>query len=602
MKLDLQSERYAPTGNISGTGVRKSLGTPSLDPLQILVRESAQNAWDARLAGDSSVTFCVDIRTLSPSEQEAVAELLSVLPHNGPTRDLLNASLSKQSLSVMEISDWGTTGLGGPARADAEPSAGDWPDFVNFFRNVGSPRDRQLGAGTYGYGKSAMYRISRCGTILGYTQAECDGRPVTRFMGASIGDAFEHRHVRYTGRHWWGLKESDAIVDPVVGARAHSVAESVGLAKRGPTKRGTSILILDPDLDNRSSKQAANAVLECIAWFFWPKMMRQSDGVLPMGFDIRVERESVGPVDTRLFPPLEIFVEAMRDAKGLNALSIKCERPIKHLGKLGFAKGPRRQRAVLDVGTDRSLIPEASAVVALMRPAELVVKYLPGPALPSDIVEYAGVFICDEGVEGAFADAEPPAHDDWIPDFLEGWARTFVRVALRRIAAAMDQYATPASLATEPAEQQSLARLGDALGDVLIGQAGSRVGPREVTGGSNGSGSSSGRKRVSVSDPEPFGFALVRKIPCALFRVRISCNTPANVTLHANPFIVLEGGALVSPNGTSEPRVIGWLDETGDTISNTNSVRCTCDSNRALHVAVSVVDDAAITITVADER
>ena len=87
-----------------------------------------------------------------------------------------------------------------------------------------------------------------------------------------------------------------------------------------------------------------------------------------------------------------------------------------------------------------------------MRPAELVVKYLEGPALPTDSVEYGGVFICDEEVEEAFAAAEPPAHDDWIPDNLTGRDKTFVRVALRRIRDTVNEYAAPAQVPATAAE------------------------------------------------------------------------------------------------------------------------------------------------------
>ena len=37
------------------------------------------------------------------------------------------------------------------------------------------------------------------------------------------------------------------------------------------------------------------------------------------------------------------------------------------------------------------------------------------------------MFICDEEVEHAFAAAEPPAHDDWIHQYLERPDKTYVR-------------------------------------------------------------------------------------------------------------------------------------------------------------------------------
>lgn len=95
MNLDLQSERYAATGNISGSGVRRSLGTPTLNPLRILTREAGQNAWDARRTDDSPVVFRVHVRSLSADEQSSLVSLLSSLPPEVQLRTTLNAVSSK---------------------------------------------------------------------------------------------------------------------------------------------------------------------------------------------------------------------------------------------------------------------------------------------------------------------------------------------------------------------------------------------------------------------------------------------------------------------------------------------------------------------------
>lgn len=597
MNLDLQSERYAATGNISGSGVRRSLGTPTLNPLRILIREAGQNAWDARRDDETPVTFRVHVRSLSAAERSSVTSLLSALPSGSPTKDQIEQSLQRSPIGVIEISDWGTAGLGGPVRADEEPESGERANFANFFRNIGSPRDRALGAGTYGYGKSALYRMSRCGTVIAYTQTRHNGRGVTRLMAGSIGDAFAHKRRRYTGRHWWGAGGEGDVVDPVQGVKAHSAAESIGLTRRGADELGTSILILDPDLEERSHLQAGNAVLECLAWFFWPKMISRANRQPSMCFEVAVDGSALQVPDLRAFPPLEILVDAMTNAKGPDARKIACERPIQSLGRLGFAKGPRRRRVVLDTGSEHQLIPERSACVALMRPAELVVKYLQGPPLASDMVEYAGVFICDDSVEANFADAEPPAHDDWVPDFLEGRGKTFVRVALRRIDMATEQYGNPPAFNPAAGEQLSLGGLGDALGDVLLGQVGSRLGSHGEGGGSTG-GSSGGKRTLSISEAEPFRFAVVKRTPCAVFRVQVTSSRAIALKLEAKPFIVLEGNSVEPAEGRNAPRVVGWLDAKGDLLAEGPQIKLASSGKDILHVAVSVVDDAAITVAV----
>lgn len=51
-----------------------------------------------------------------------------------------------------------------------------------------------------------------------------------------------------------------------------------------------------------------------------------------------------------------------------------------------------------------------------MRRAELVVQYMPGPELPSPVLEWCGVFKSSEVADEAFGLAEPPTHDDWQPE------------------------------------------------------------------------------------------------------------------------------------------------------------------------------------------
>ena len=119
--------------------------------------------------------------------------------------------------------------------------------------------------------------------------------------------------------------------------------------------------------------------------------------------------------------PLDLFAKAMKAARagsGNDLRTIASQRPARHLGNLAIERGLRSARHPLV--TDHSLIPAASHHIALMRPVELVVKYLEGSPLPDERLEWAGVFLVssDPEVERAFADAEPPAHDDWVPDNL----------------------------------------------------------------------------------------------------------------------------------------------------------------------------------------
>jgi hypothetical protein len=597
MKADLQSERYAPTGNLSGAGIQKSLGTPSLDRLRVLVREAGQNAWDARASESEPVTFGVHLRTLTTRQHSALEEFLATLPAGSDTRAELGESL-RAECRVLEIVDQGTRGLEGPVRADHPPAKGERPDFVNFFRNIGSPRDQALGAGTYGYGKSSLYQLSRCHTIVAYTRTTNNGRSVARTMAASVGSPYTHRDKQYTGRHWWGFRETDAIVDPIEREKAHAVAAALGLDRRSAGENGTSLLVLDPDLAHRSADQAMNAVAESLAWYFWPKMLVREAGEPAMRFHVSCEGVSIAvptPVD---MAPLELFASAMRAAKSSGAGSriIRCERPIKDLGVLGLAKGMHRARRRLDTGDDEPLIPERSSHIALMRPAELVVKYLERTAIPSDVVEYAGVFICDEGVEPHFAAAEPPAHDDWVPAFLQGHGKRFVNVAIRRVAETADAYALPVEEAGSASAQPSMARVGDLLGGVVLGSDGGRPSPRPGPGARKQKRPPA--ERLEIGDAEPFRFAMVKGVPCALFQVRVAVPGGRAVAVRARPLLVLEGGSAV-PVESEEIRVVGWLDgSSGRVLAASDHIAIPAGQESTIIVAVSLRPDSALSVAV----
>lgn len=598
MRLDRQSERYAPTGNISGTGVERSLGTPTLDRLHLLIREAVQNAWDARADDEHPVRFRVRIRTLTSGQTGNLRELFADLPEGSDIAAKIEKSLGNARSRVIEIADYRTTGLGGPVRAD-QISSDEPPDFVNYFRNIGSPRDKHLGGGTYGYGKSSGFALSACSTLIGYTHTTDGGRDVARLMAAGVGKPFEYRRKRFTGRHWWGSIARDGVVDPLEREKAHRAAAAIGLERRSVSDRGTTLAILDPSLENRTPPQAANAVLECLAWFFWPKMLPRENGTPAMQFEVELEGNLLAVPQPSNFPPLAILADAMKCAQGVEQRIIRCERPIKVLGRLGLARGQWLPRQILDCGNDQPLIPERSSHVALMRPAELVVRYLVGSQLPSDILEYGGVFICDDQVEEDFAAAEPPAHDDWVPDNLEGHSRTFVRVALRRLQETVERYANPLPADGQAASQLSLAALGDALGGILIGQHGQRTGTvRPSPTGPRGSGRKSG---VTISDPEPFRFAIVRKIPCALFRVRFSGQSQRQSSFRAVPFVVLEGGSAPDAAGLESPRVLAWLSSDGASLSTGSDLRIRVTGELSAIVAVSIPGDCAVGVDVRHE-
>src|SRR4051794_40505304 len=157
-------EPKPPTGGLAAEGFYKLLGRPRLDPLTVLVRETAQNSWDARLNDTDPVYFAIDGWHLEAHEQRALREqiFLNAQSVKGAT---LAHDLASPGLVGFYITDRGTKGLGGPLQADEVDPSGvyDWVDFV---LNVGEANKQGHTGGTYGFGKTIAYVVSSANAVV----------------------------------------------------------------------------------------------------------------------------------------------------------------------------------------------------------------------------------------------------------------------------------------------------------------------------------------------------------------------------------------------------------------------------------------------------
>ena len=546
-RLSLQSERYASTGNI-GENVRRLLGTPSSDPLETVIRESLQNVADAALPG-SGPEILIRVRRLKRRQLAVLRDyVLRHLPDDPGSPDRF-AFLKQKAPVVMEICDFRTKGLGGPTRADRVPRDSA-TDFIDFVRNVGTPRDTPHGGGTYGFGKVALYGVSRCKTVLIDSLVAGGEAGARRLIGSHLGPAFDVEEAamlhRFTGRHWWGRKvDKDGLVEPIVDGKAARLSEALGFVPRPSGRSGTSIMVLDLDFPDKDLKQAGARLAEAVLWNFWPRMMATTPDDRRFHISVEVEGEPVDIPAPESYAPLALFCEAMQDARagtGPNVDNIRCGRPKKRLGTLAVRKGLRVVRRPLV--EDESLLPDISHHIALMRPVELVVKYMKGNALPNEHLEWAGVFLAsDDGeVERAFADSEPPAHDDWIPTSMErGRARTFVSVALRELGRhAYDIGTTPGADVHPDPSGPPLGRLAGLLGNVLRGNAGDGAGPHAVEYTKR----KATPRTARVSEPEFVRLESDDQGALAIFKVRVLQDSQrSGIELHGSAAIAVDGSS-----------------------------------------------------------
>ena len=602
--MQLYSEPYGSTGNI-GENFRRLLGAPSLDPLQTVVRESVQNIADAAKLGTGPEIF-LRIRTLDAAQRSALRErVFSSLPEETSSRAQILATLDMDPLVVLEICDFGTVGLGGPTRSDRIPVGTQQTDFIDFLRNIGSPRDTEHGGGTYGFGKVALYRASACSTIIVDTLPHDTGPEGRRLIGCHVGHSFEIPEDgmlrRFTGRHWWGsLDPRDGVADPLTGGAADDLATALGFPDRRKLGSGTSVMILGFQSDDDDLRIAANRIVESLLWNFWPRMMEDVPASRRFRCMIMLENDEIPVPAPESLAPFDLLCKAMtaaRGGKGNDVRKIESQRPSKFLGTLAIEKGLRSPRRPL-VPTG-SLVPHQLRHIALMRPVELVVKYLEGQPLPDERLEWGGVFLAsdEDEVERAFADSEPPAHDDWVPDNLpKGNEKRYVNIALRRLReAAAEMGMQPGQSGGNGSDGPPLARLAGRLGSILEDVGGDGAGRRRMSSGGGGARP----RRARASRPVFSRLATDEGGKIAVFETEVTQDPKRSGSiLRASATIAVEGAGLSRiGEEVPEPEVLA-ITLLDDASSSEGPAFDLAGREGRFEISVRVPDDCAVTTEV----
>ena len=575
-RLERWSESYPPAGSMAGEGVLKQLGAPKLETLELLTREALQNCWDAADPHDPGpVSVVLSCDSLTDEE----AEVLVTTVFRDPPADIDVAAALASSPRTLTISDRGTTGLAGPTRADVATDART--DFVDFVRNVGQPPDNEFGGGSFGYGKGALYLVSLAHSIVVYTRAaDAGGELETRLIAAGLGNHGEEiidgERRKLTGRHWWGRPDPGGeVADPLTDEEADEVAELLGIPPFDDDETGTVVVIVAPDLrvgdDEEAGGEPARAMelmAKSIAWHFWPKMRNGSDA--DMEIDLLLDGVPVPLPDAGTDPRLAAFESALARLDGAEpnpevfraeAYDIECQRPIKLVGRMAVEVHAISENPEPDVPIAAPHGPEPLCHIALMRKAELVVKYLKGPELPAAGVGYAGVFRCEEDLDQTFRASEPPSHDDWVPEVLpKGPGRTFVNITPKRIKERLNSFVEASGPQPAGGDDVPLGAFARELAGLIPTVRG--TGPTPPAGGPGGKSSTPLLSVTRVARPTSDGL------------VEASVRALAPVKVRARPAVVVVDGSIEKerPEGAAVPEVGAWVDpdggqHTGDEVS-----------------------------------
>lgn len=442
--------------------------TSALSRIELLVRETLQNSWDAK-DPEWTPAYGVRIYEMEPDARRVLYG--SVFTNLPDSLSKLDESLRVPGVRAIEIYDRGTYGLNGPYRA-SEP--GEPNNFTSFVFDIGTSKSSESSGGTYGFGKTATFEVSNAHSVVYWSRCRgTDGAIEHRLIASTLDDTYEQDGARYTGAHWWGILEERDDIVPLRGDAARQLGEAIfrthfGDAEDGDPETGTSILVIDPVISYSSDgneetrelipvRSAAHEaallqqMADALAHSAWPK-------VVPIGDDN--ERMLVGLHENRaprdvqadILEKYALYASALTqirreqseldgdfsfpDPPGIvrrSTLAITLRRPRNSTASISSLFGSRKSVTVGHlhlVESVRAVGPPSAAptnALCLMRhEAELVVRYDGVVHEEEHLLQWHGVFKPTKEFDRHFREAEPPTHDRWTPDSAGSEASRYV--------------------------------------------------------------------------------------------------------------------------------------------------------------------------------
>jgi len=461
-------------GGAAGEAYANTLKSPGMHPEHVLAREAIQNSVDAELEGQK-VRVCFRHKRLINSAKTAFIEAAGLsnlaaradalelpAPNCLPTLDK-----PKTPLSLLYIEDHNALGLPG----DPHDKNSNFHRLLLSLGDRSKNRNSKGSGGSYGFGKAVYSASSAIQTIFAYTRfATGKGEEEkTRVFGCGYYQGHEFKKKSFGGRAWFGVSGTHAatgtkVVDPFEGAAADKLAARLGFEPRHPGDLGTTILVVDSDVD------LADIVLGVEDWW-WPRLIDQK-----LDVEIHDATGAMSVPRPKMNAQLRPFIEAFDLAVGRAEPKSKSQKAHTLPRLLDMPLGVCGMVAV-PLGENGAPIvqPERWNSVALIRSPLMVVAYKSF----SDMSPYVvGAFVAADEVNLVLRKSEPPAHDRWDEDSgnlkdADGAGKASVRAVLARIKSGLKRFQGEVAPPLPP-KQQRMTFLERALGSYFRPD---RVGP-----------------------------------------------------------------------------------------------------------------------------
>ncbi|TNM53567.1 hypothetical protein [Brevibacterium sediminis] len=475
-QLKLYSKPRGAGDQTSGGRGKLLRATTDLTRIQVLVRETLQNSWDAADLDDWVPAYGVHIYRPSDEAKRVLTD--SIFAELPPSLEVLEQSLQDPDMHVMEIYDRGTTGLNGPVRA-SEAADPDSPNNFNaFVFDIGTTKSDGASGGTFGFGKTATFEVSHAHSVVYWSVcATASGDLEHRLIASTLHEPYDQDGARYTGAHWWGDPD-DAEIVPLRGDAAQMLGEALFKTTFGEDETGTSILVIDPEMTDvkdsdletvaerrpvRSDAEAdilVEEIVEALADNAWPKVVYAGGEYPPMLFEIfrRDEQLEVaakirshytryskslteirktldqleGPTDEsadfqvlKSSPPIPINLRPARSFDAPHSAFFG-ERTDSVSGYLHLMLTLDSSAGAVGGNKDSVGASPCNQLCLMRSKAEFVVYYDKIVDIELDGLQWTGVFKPTPECDHHFASSEPPTHDAWTPNTAESEISSYV--------------------------------------------------------------------------------------------------------------------------------------------------------------------------------
>jgi hypothetical protein len=221
----------------SGAFLLRALQNEETPLLDLLVRESVQNALDAGRDGNKATPVSVDFHIREHS-LDAIASTFC----DGLNLQMLRKRYPRTP-KLLEIRDSGTEGLTGPMTFEDVEANGQHGNFLKLAFEIGRTRADDGAGGSWGLGKTCYFRMG-AGLVIYYSRIKIADGYEERLVASLVEDESRADRLQLTtqtGIAWWGADDSLRAI--TVSEQIHEILKALGTRPFTGKMTGTAIII-----------------------------------------------------------------------------------------------------------------------------------------------------------------------------------------------------------------------------------------------------------------------------------------------------------------------------------------------------------------------